>query len=100
MKDGIIILDSFRGKELGFTSDKFDGYLWKNNDEITISLIESVNQGKGNLKALFDKITEMGFKICVPTPFPRMEMICEKYGMKKIIKQDSMFASFECMVNY
>lgn len=98
MKNGIIILDSDRAKELGFTSDKFGGWLWKKDDEIMISFIESHNQGKGNLKTLFDKIIEMGFSICVPTPFARMEMICNKYGMKKIIRQDDMFGPVECMI--
>ncbi len=98
MENGIIILDSDRGKEFGFTSDKFNGWLWKAGNEISISFIESREQGKGNLKTLFDKIIEMGFTICVPTPFARMEMICKKYGMKKIIRQDEMFGPVECMI--
>jgi hypothetical protein len=34
--NGIIELDSPDALPLGFTSDKFDGYLWKANDTITI----------------------------------------------------------------
>jgi len=100
MNDGIIILDSNEGKELGFTSDKFDGWLWKKNDEIIISFIQSLKPGKCNLVKLFNRIREMDYKISIPNPFSRMEMICKKYGMRKIIKKDDIMGPVECMVNY
>ena len=79
--DGIIKLDGKRGKRLGFTSDLFDGYLWKRDKRIIISFIESRDPGKGHLKALFDRIESLGYTIAVPTPSNRMRMICEKRGM-------------------
>jgi hypothetical protein len=79
--DGIINLDSNRGKRFGFTSDLFDGYLWKRGPRIIISFIESRDPGKGHLKALFDRIESLGYTIAVPTPSNRMRMICEKRGM-------------------
>jgi len=98
MTDGIIILNSDRGKEFGFTSDKFGGWLWKTGDEILISFIESYKQGKGNLRALFDKIVEKGYGIVVPTPFARMEMICKKYGMEYEVRDDKLMGPVECYV--
>jgi len=83
MKDGIINLDTDFAKELGFTSDKFYGYLWISKNTIWISFIESKQQGKGHFKALLDTIKEKGYDIIVPTPFPRMEAICLKWGMDK-----------------
>ena len=80
--DGIINLDSKRGKRLGFTHDLFDGYLWKRDKRIIISFIESRDPGKGHLKALFDRIESLGYTIAVPTPSNRMRMICEKRGMR------------------
>lgn len=82
LKDGIIELDSDFGKEFGFTADKFFGWLWKQSNFIWISFIESKYEGKGNLRKLFDTIEEKGFEIIVPTPSQRMQMICEKRGMK------------------
>lgn len=80
MKDGMINTDSEGGKEIGFTSDLFDGYLWKNNEDIYISFIISLQEGKGNLRRLFDNILKAGFNIKIPTPFPRMESIIKKLG--------------------
>lgn len=94
MKDGIIKIDSYRGKKFGFESDKFGGYLWKDGDKIIISTIESFYSGKRHLKQLFDNIESKGFKIIVPTPSTRMEKICLKRDMEKIIINE-----YECMVN-
>ena len=96
--NGIITLDSDRAKEFGFTSGKFGGYLWKSGNEIWISFIVSYDQGKGNLRMLFDKIIKSGYRIVVPTPFARMEMICKKYGMKKETRRSEMVDIVECMV--
>lgn len=80
--DGMVSLDSELGIGLGFTSDKFDGYLWHEGGSIWVSFIESIHQGQGNLKKLFDAIEENGFMLIVPTPFARMQHICEQRGMK------------------
>lgn len=81
----IIELDSKIGKEFGFTSDKFDGYLWQDNEVLLISFIESLQPHQGNLRKLFDTIEEKGFTIIVPTPSIRMEGICNMRGMEKIL---------------
>ena len=97
MEDGIILLDTDRGKQFGFTSKLFSGYLWKEKDSIIISTIFSLQSGKGYLKTLFDQISSQGYNIIVPTPFARMEMICNKYGMKHEIKSTEQGPCF-CMV--
>lgn len=74
--------DSSWGQKIGFTSDKFSGYLWKEEKYITISFIESLTPGKGNLSNLFDKIQELGYGIKVPTPSARMTAIIMKKGFK------------------
>ena len=80
----IIKIDSKKGREFGFTSDKFskDSYLWKDGKFIWISFIASINEHKGNLRALFDTIETKGYNIIVPTPMNRMMAICEKREMK------------------
>ncbi len=79
-QDGKIDPDSRAGSALGFTSDKFDGWLWKTGDQITISFIESIQPGKGNLSRLFDSIEAAGFKVAVPTPMRDMREILKHKG--------------------
>lgn len=80
-----IDLDSKLGKELGFTSGKFNGgsYLWQVDNYIYISFIHSKEEGKGNLSCLFNAILAKGYGIKVPTPFAKMELICKAKGFQK-----------------
>lgn len=83
-------LDSAFAKEIGFTSDKFEGYLWKKEKWITISFIMSKQQGSGNLSKLFRAINEKGYKIAVPAPFPNMQLILICHGFKRTFVNDSL----------
>ncbi len=94
MEDGIINLDSDRGKQFGFTSDKYFGWLWKKGDYIIISFIES----KGYLLNLFNAILKAGYGIKVPTPFARMQKILELKGFKKTFEFDKAFGEVEVWV--
>lgn len=87
MKDGMIKLDSDFAKDIGFTSNLFDGWLWKTGQRITISFIESKIEGKGNLSKLFNNIESLGYKVAVPTPFRRMQSILEKKGFVPHIEE-------------
>ena len=82
MKDGIIYPDSPSAKEVGFSSDLFTGYLWKEDQLIIISLITSKKEKQGFVKGLFDNIRDLGFDIFVPCPSNRMFSICLRYGME------------------
>jgi hypothetical protein len=82
-KNGLIELDSKLGKEIGFTSNLFEGYLFKVNKSIYISLIVSKKEGKGNLTKLFNKILEKGYKIMVPTPLGKMKEIVKSKGFEQ-----------------
>jgi len=91
MEDGPIQIDSNYGKRLGFTSKKFMGYsyLWKIEDKIYLSLIESKEKNKGTLTELFGNISALGFRIAVPNPLPLMEKILLKGGFSKTMEDDS-----------
>jgi hypothetical protein len=78
MRDGIINLDTARGRELGFTSDRFDGWLWKRGDAIVVSFIESYE--RGNFRELVERILAMGLTVKIPTPLGRMQQIVEMCG--------------------
>ena len=78
--NGFVAIDSARGKELGFTSDRFttDSYLWEFPERIMASLITS--KANGNFRALVAAIHAQGKAVAVPTPLGRMRQIVEKNG--------------------
>ena len=76
----LIHLDTPFAKELGFTSDRFEGWLGQKDGYIYISFIESLQPGQGNLSELFDNILKLGYGVKVPTPFARMKAIITKKG--------------------
>jgi len=83
LKDGIILPDSEFGKKIGFTSDKFRGYLWKRGDSIYVSMIISKKPCRGNFSRLIENILRLGYKVKVPTPIGIMPLILAKKGFKK-----------------
>ena len=87
---GIIDLDTEFAKEIGFTSDKFQGYLWRVERSIYISVIRSLKPRQGNLTALFNAIRERGYQLKVPGPFPLMEYICRKKGFTRTVERDGV----------
>lgn len=73
---------------LGFTSDKFEGYLWqKNETEIMLSLIMSLKPHRGNFSHFVRGLIKRGFIVKVPTPFPQMKLILEYMGFKPTHEQ-------------
>jgi len=78
MKNGIIELDTPRGRQLGFTSDKYEGYLWKQKNSVIISFIMS--KARGNFRALVQRIHALGYTVEVTTPSARMREIVVKNG--------------------
>ena len=84
MKDSIIELDSEFANEIGFTSDIFDGWLWKMENYICISFIVSKQKRQANVTNLFNAILNKGFDIKVPTPTNMMKAILLKKGFIEI----------------
>lgn len=74
----IINPDDQIGKLIGFTANKFDGWLWRIDDQIYISFIVSKKKKKGNLSKLFNAIADQGWTIKVPSPLGKMEKILKK----------------------
>lgn len=86
-KEGSIRLESDLANDLGFTPDKFSGYLWfdKNTEVFTVSLITSLHPGKGNVRKLLDTLKSRYKIIHIPTPSERMKYIALKAGFKECI---------------
>lgn len=85
---GMIAVDSERGMELGFTSDRFsaDSYLWEEPERIMVSLIFS--RTPGNFRYLVRRIHEQGKAVAVPTPLGDMRQIVEKCGYRFALEED------------
>ena len=79
----LIHLDTPFAKELGFTSDRFEGWLGKADEYIYISFIESLQPGQGYLSELFNNILKRGYGIKVPTPSTKMKAIIKKKGFRE-----------------
>lgn len=91
MKQSYMIeLDTEEAKKYGFTSDKFDGYLWRDGQRILVSFIMSIREGAGNLSSLFSAIERDGLNVAVPTPFPRMQLILMRKGFAPHVERDEM----------
>jgi len=80
MFDYPIYLDTPEACEIGFTSDKFEGYIGRQNGYIVISSITSLQPKRGHLNELFANIQGKGWGIKVTNPLPVMEAICKKKG--------------------
>ena len=83
MKEGLIELDMDRAETFGFTSDKFDGWLWLKDGYVYISFIISLKPNQGNLAGLFSQISSLGYGIKVPTPFAKMKAILTTHAFHK-----------------
>lgn len=81
---GIINLDSPVAKEIGFTADLFDGYLWEDSGFVWISFIASKQSGQGNFRALLDRIEKKWGRVVVPTPSLRMVKILTRRGYRYV----------------
>lgn len=93
----IINLDSERGEQLGFTRDKFGGYLWDSEGRVTISFI--VSHQPGNLRRLFETILAEGKEVAVPTPLAQMEAILRRWGFRQTFEEDDAFGDVEIWVS-
>ena len=94
--DGMIALGSASADLLGFTPDKFDGYLWKKGSAVYVSFI--ISHSKGYFKALVDRIISLGLEVRIPTPLGRMLEIVVKNGYKHTVEKDPRVGACEVWV--
>lgn len=80
--DGAFDGENHLGQLLGFTDDKFNGYLYKKGNEIWLSAVMSLDEGKGNFSTLLNNIEKNGFEIVVPLPLKKMQEIIKRKGFE------------------
>ena len=83
MDDHIITLDSPEARAFGFTSDLYDGWLWKHDDRVIISFIACQHPGRGDFSRLLDRIWQAGHEVAVPTPLGKMLAILTHKGFRQ-----------------
>jgi len=93
--DGCILPDSTWGKEFGFTSDRFDGWLWKMGHWIVVSQITSHEPGSGHFKHLIRRIKDFAFDVAVPTPLAQMEAVLRRWRWSPHLIGDPTFGTVE-----
>jgi hypothetical protein len=85
-----------RVKKYGWTKLKFKGYLSIEGKTIWVSSIWSNQMGRGHYSRLVKNLHKAGFEIKVPSPFPRMESICQHLGFTRT---EEMFEQMEEMID-
>ena len=80
---GVILPGTARGKHYGFAAELFSGYLWRNGHSVWVSLITSLQPGRGHVRALLDGIEAKGLQVVIPTVVSaRLVDICDRRGME------------------
>ena len=72
--------DSEEGRAYGFTSARFEGWLWRDGPRVLLSLIISKQPGRGHLSELIGGIEAAGLRVACPTPLGRMQAILTRKG--------------------
>lgn len=96
--NGIIEMDSERGKELGFTSERFSlgSYLWDTPGRVTVSFIAS--RARGNFRGLVERILAEGKEVAVPTPLSAMASIVRRNGYVRTFEEHEMGGEVEVWI--
>ncbi len=73
-----------------FTWDRWSPgtYIWKNGNIVVLSSLIAANPGNGSLRLLWDGLTEAGYEIQVPTPFPVVCGFLERRGWGPTVFHD------------
>lgn len=81
------------GASLGFTKDKFAGYLWQQGNRIIIPVILSLQPGEGNFSRLIETIEAKGYKLAIANPFLTMQRVLKKKGFVPHWEKDEIYGS-------
>lgn len=66
---------------IGWTPDKFSGYLYKYKCIIWIAVVRSVNRCNGDFSRFFKSLVATGYIVKIVDPFMSMEKICIRWGL-------------------
>lgn len=89
--EGRIDLGDERAELIGFLAADWlpMSYLWRTGNAIYLSLLWATEPGAGALGRLANTILGRGLAVKVPSPFPRMQSICERAGYTFTLEPDA-----------
>lgn len=65
---------------IGFTADRFDGYLFEDGKVCYLSLVVAKQPGQGHFSRVLDELDKLGMEVRVPTPSIQMQAILNAKG--------------------
>lgn len=94
----MVALDSRRGRDLGFTRERFHegSYLFEADDAVYISFVWS--KERGHFRALCEAILGLGKAVKVPTPLAEMLAIVQRAGYRHTVEHDFVMGEVEVWV--
>lgn len=78
--------------DLGFTADRFSGYLWLMGSDLYVSLVDARVRGQGHFRAFVEAALAKGLTVKIPTPLGRMEHIVRRWGFEHTFEPSEMGA--------
>jgi len=88
--------------KLGFTKDKFDGWIGYNDSQrrpvVIISFIMSKEPGKGNVSRFIHGLLDRNFEVQIPTPMDKMIIFVRKHGFRERIIKDRLMGPVEVWI--
>ena len=84
--------------EVGFTSDRFSGYISKVDNTVYISAIMSLQPGNGNFSKLIHTLLSKGYTVKIPNPFPNMQAIAAHLEFEQSYEYGEPFGMCEVWV--
>lgn len=91
LPEGVVHPGDDVGRQLQFTAERFEGYLFVRGEAVYISFILSRQRGAGHLRALFEAIWQRGYTVKVPTALPRMQAILAHWDFTQVQESDAEF---------
>lgn len=97
-RNHIIRPDDRHAVKFGFTSDRFDGWLWRDGDTIVLLLVISLQPREGNLKNMVEAILSLGLTVKIPTPMGHMRRYVRTHGFMPTIEENPNFGRAQVWV--
>jgi hypothetical protein len=90
-----VLIEPSPSSLIGWTPDKFSGYIAVQDKTVWIKVIQSKKRRMGYLRNFFLHLLYKGYIIKVVDPKYSMEKICIHYHMKPVVEE---FDGKECIV--
>ena len=77
----MLLIEPSYSSLIGWTPDKFTGYIAVDGKTVWIKVIQSKKKNMGYLRRFFESLVAKGYTVKVVSPMETMEKICIHYKM-------------------